>query len=53
MPLNMLERQSGKCVLALKDGDTVVADEWTIQTQEIRVGCECTVHRDSFFVQFL
>ncbi|CAH1782804.1 unnamed protein product [Owenia fusiformis] len=51
--LNLLQKQSGMCILATAQGQTVLVDEWALYTQPIRVCCECTIDRRSFFARYV
>lgn len=51
--ITALCKKEGYCSLALQDGQTVIVDEWEMCYQQIRVGCECTVFKTSFFSNFV
>ena len=52
LPLNILHKTPGMCIVALANGQTVIAEDWEIVTDIIPVGCECNVKKDSFFARY-
>ncbi|KAK2173906.1 hypothetical protein NP493_844g00012 [Ridgeia piscesae] len=53
IPMNLLRKKIGYCVLATRGNEHVIVDDWEIYTQPIRVGCKCTVDAASFFADFV
>lgn len=53
MPVHVLKKQPGACVLTFDDGQTYVADYWQKETISIRVGCECTVKTTSWLSSYV
>ena len=51
--MKVLQKKAGYCALGLKNGETVIVEEWTTIEKEVHMGCECVIDVNSEFARYV